>query len=310
LDTLAAGAQDFVSLMSTQPVLFVVLVGAFSLLVGSFLNVVIYRLPIILERAWRTEATGIINSPAHPKLQSLNADETYNLVVPRSACPHCNAQVTALQNIPVISYVFLRGKCAKCGARISPRYPIIEFITALLSIVVAWKFGVTWHTAAALVMTWCLIALWLIDFDTQLLPDQITLPLVWMGLLLSLYATPNSPFAPDMRSSIIGGAAGYLGLRAVYELYKLITGKEGMGFGDFKLLAAFGTWLGWQSLLLIVLLSAFAGSIVGVSLIVFRGRDRNIPIPYGPYLASAGWIAMLWGNDLIRSYLAMTGLQR
>jgi leader peptidase (prepilin peptidase)/N-methyltransferase len=168
----------------------------------------------------------------------------------------------------------------------------------------------TWYTAAALLMTWCLIAASVIDFDHQLLPDQITLPLVWAGLLLSLFATPESPFAPDMRSSIIGGIAGYLSLWSVYWVFKLLTGKEGMGYGDFKLLAAFGTWLGWQPLLLIVLLSAFAGAVIGVGLIVLRGRDRNIPIPYGPYLAIAGWIAMLWGDQLIGSYLTMSGIQR
>jgi leader peptidase (prepilin peptidase)/N-methyltransferase len=181
----------------------------------------------------------------------------------------------------------------------------VEFGTAALSAFVAYRFGATWYTAAALVLTWCLIALSLIDFDTQYLPDQITLPLVWLGLILSLFATPDSPFAPDTRSSILGGAAGYLSLWSVYWLFKLLTGKEGMGYGDFKLLAAFGTWLGWQPLLLIVLLSAFAGAVIGVGLIVFRGRDRSIPIPYGPYLAIAGWIAMIWGDGMIDRYLQL-----
>jgi leader peptidase (prepilin peptidase)/N-methyltransferase len=234
----------------------------------------------------------------------------FNLVVPASACPKCNAPIRAWQNIPVISYLFLRGKCAKCQTAISPRYPIIELTTALLSTVVAWKFGFTWYCGAALLMTWALVALSMIDFDHQLLPDQITLPLVWIGLLISIWATAGTPFAPDMRSSIIGGVAGYMSLWSIYWLFKLLTGKEGMGYGDFKLLAAFGTWLGWQPLLLIVLLSAFAGAVVGVGLIVVRGRDRNIPIPYGPYLAIAGWIAMLWGPDLIQGYLHFSGLDR
>ena len=298
---------DLTTLFAAHPLLFIATVGIFSLLIGSFLNVVIHRLPIMLDRAWRADAAGILESPPHPGAKDLAADATYNLVVPRSACPHCHAQITALQNIPVVSYLFLRGKCAQCGAKISIRYPLIESITAVLSAIVAYKFGFTWYTAAGLVMTWALIALWLIDFDTFLLPDQITLPLVWMGLLISLFATPGTPFAPDTRSSIIGGVAGYLSLWSVYWAFKLLTGKEGMGYGDFKLLAAFGTWFGWQPLLLIVLLSAFAGAVIGVGLIVFRGRDKNIPIPYGPYLAIAGWIAMLWGRELIGRYAAMVG---
>jgi len=210
----------------------------------------------------------------------------FNLVVPRSACPKCSARITAIQNIPVISYLFLRGKCANCGVRISPRYPLVEMTTAILSAVVAVKLGMNAWTLAALALTWCLVALSMIDFDHQLLPDQITLPLVWVGLLLSLYVTPGSPFAPDMKSSIIGGVAGYLSLWSVYWLFKLLTGKEGMGYGDFKLLA-----------------------VIGIGLIVLRGRDRNIPIPYGPYLAIAGWIVMLWGDTLIGAYLTTVGLK-
>jgi leader peptidase (prepilin peptidase) / N-methyltransferase len=285
-------------------VLFVALVGVFSLLVGSFLNVVIYRLPIMMERDWRKQAQEILASESAQPVVGDKPEPAFNLVVPRSACPHCHAPITALQNIPVISYLVLGGKCASCKAKISARYPVIELATAILSVIVAAKFGFTWFTAAALLMTWCLVALSVIDFDHQLLPDQITLPLVWMGLLLSLFATADSPLAPDMRSSIIGGAAGYLSLWSVYWLFKLLTGKEGMGYGDFKLLAAFGTWFGWQPLLLIVLLSAFAGAVIGIGLIVLRGRDRNIPIPYGPYLAIAGWIAMLWGDQIIGSYLS------
>jgi len=301
--------MEIINLLASSQTLFVVLVGAFSLLIGSFLNVVIYRLPIMMDREWRQQAREILAEDPTKSAADKNPQPKFNLVVPRSACPHCHAQITALQNIPVISYLVLGGKCASCKAKISVRYPIIEFATAVLSVVVAAKFGFTWFTAAALMMTWCLVALSVIDFDHQLLPDQITLPLVWIGLLLSLFATPDSPFAPDMRSAIIGGAAGYLSLWSVYWLFKLLTGKEGMGYGDFKLLAAFGTWLGWQPLLLIVLLSAFAGAIIGIGLIVLRGRDRNIPIPYGPYLAIAGWIAMLWGNQIIGAYMSMYGPQ-
>jgi leader peptidase (prepilin peptidase) / N-methyltransferase len=299
--------MTFLDLLAEQPTLFVALVFLFSLLVGSFLNVVIHRLPIMMEREWRAQAHEFLN-PADANAPT-TAAEKYNLIAPRSACPHCKAQITAAQNIPVVSYLLLRGKCAKCGAKISPRYPVVELATAVLSAVIAAKYGVTWWTLAALAMTWSLIALSVIDFDHHLLPDQITLPLVWLGLIISLFATPGTPFAPDPRSSIIGGVAGYLSLWSVYWIFKLVTGKEGMGYGDFKLLAAFGTWFGWKPLLLIILLSAFAGAVIGIGLIVFRGRDRNIPIPYGPYLAIAGWIAMLWGDTIIHSYLATTGIR-
>jgi leader peptidase (prepilin peptidase)/N-methyltransferase len=217
--------------------------------------------------------------------------------------------ITASQNIPVVSYLLLKGKCAKCGAKISPRYPIVELITAILSALVAWKFGVTWFTGAALVLTWVLIALTFIDFDTQLLPDNMTLPLMWLGLLISLAATvPEIGLPVDTRSSIIGAVAGYVSLWSVYHLFKLITGKEGMGYGDFKLFAALGAWLGWQMLPLIILLSAFTGAVVGITLIVARGRDKNIPIPFGPYLAAAGWIALMWGDSLVSSYMRASGI--
>ncbi|HTE42311.1 MAG TPA: A24 family peptidase [Steroidobacteraceae bacterium] len=296
--------MEMLELLSEHPVLFTVVVALFSLLIGSFLNVVIHRLPIMLERAWRSEAAAIVSEPPAYDLPDV---PRYNLVVPRSCCPTCKAPITALQNIPVISYLFLRGKCAQCSTPISARYPIIELVTAVLSAVVAYKFGLHWQTAAALLMTWCLVALFMIDLNTQFLPDQMTLPLMWIGLIMSLYAVPGSSFAADPRSSIIGGAVGYLSLWSVYWVFKLLTGKEGMGHGDFKLLAAFGTWFGgWESILLIVLLSSLAGSVIGIGLILFRGRDHNIPMPYGPFLAIAGWIAMLWGSQILDVYAAVS----
>ncbi len=305
------------------PVVWLGLIFSLGLLVGSFLNVVIHRVPIMLEREWKSQAEQILSErrTADGGRQDIvdtstlgspsSADATYNLVVPRSACPKCGAMITAAQNIPVISYLFLRGKCASCGTPISVRYPIVELITGILSAVVAWTLGVHWYTAAALFFTWMLIAMSGIDFDTTLLPDNMTLPLLWVGLLLSIVGTDPSLGLPvDMKSSIIGAVAGYLSLWSVYHLFKLVTGKEGMGYGDFKLLAALGAWLGWQSLPLIILLSAFVGAAVGVTLIVVRGRDRNIPIPFGPYLAAAGWIALMWGDELTGSYLRLSGISQ
>jgi leader peptidase (prepilin peptidase) / N-methyltransferase len=296
-------------LFETFPAVWIGFIFVFGLLVGSFLNVVIHRVPIMLERDWKAqcvELCGKCGDAEEPAKQ-----ERYNLVVPRSACPKCKAPITATQNIPVISWLLLRGKCASCANPISVRYPIIELFTAILSAAVAWKFGFHWYTAAALFFTWMLIGMSGIDFDTTLLPDSMTLPLLWVGLLLSIVGTvPAFGLPLDMKSSIIGAVAGYLSLWSVYHLFKLLTGKEGMGYGDFKLLAALGAWLGWQSLLLIILLSAFTGAIVGITLIVARGRDRNIPIPFGPYLAAAGWIALLWGNELIGGYMRVSGLAR
>jgi leader peptidase (prepilin peptidase)/N-methyltransferase len=284
-----------------------------GLLVGSFLNVVIHRLPIMLERDWKSQAEEILKTGTYSAsaLRPQPSAQKYNLIFPRSACPKCSAPITALQNIPVVSWLVLRGKCANCKAPISPRYPLVELFTAVLSAAVAWKFGVHWYAAAALFFTWMLIAMSGIDFDTTLLPDNMTLPLLWAGLLLSTCGTVTAIGLPvDMKSSIIGAAAGYLSLWGVYHLFKLLTGKEGMGYGDFKLFAALGAWLGWQSLPLIILLSAFTGAVVGIALIVVRGRDRNIPIPFGPYLAAAGWIAMMWGDQIVSGYLRFSGLDR
>lgn len=271
-----------------------------GLLVGSFLNVVIYRLPIMMQRNWRRECTEYlqIDSPeAEPQ------DEPFNLVLPLSRCPSCKTPIKPYQNIPVISYLFLKGQCATCNKPISSRYPIIEAFTAITSAMVAWHFGYTPQTIFALILTWSLIALSFIDIDHQLLPDNITLPVLWLGLFLSLFG-----LFTDSHTSIIGAIAGYLILWAVYHLFKLVTGKEGMGYGDFKLLALFGAWLGWQYLPVIILLSSLVGAVIGLSMIIIVKRDHNIPIPFGPYLAAAGWIALMWGNDLNQFYLSTAGL--
>jgi len=298
-------------LLASSPSAWTVSMLVLGLLVGSFLNVVIHRLPIMMEREWKAQAQEILGpSPYDPPRAEPVEQKPYNLVVPRSACPKCGAPITALQNIPVISYLFLRGACARCKTKISIRYPLIELFTGVVSAAVAWKFGFTWYCGAALLLTWALVALSAIDIDHQLLPDDITLPLMWLGLLLSLAATlPQFGLPVDTRSSILGAVFGYLSLWSIYKLFKLLTGKEGMGYGDFKLLAALGAWLGWQKLLLIVLLSAFVGAAVGIALIVLRGRDRNIPIPFGPYLAAAGWIALMWGDRLVGLYVTTTGLK-
>ena len=305
-ELLAATAEIF----EMFPAAWIALIFVVGLLVGSFLNVVIHRLPIMMEREWQLQAREILGAPIYePPRDAPVQHQPYNLVVPRSACPTCGTQITALQNVPIISYLFLRGACANCGAKISIRYPLIELFTGVVSAAVAWKFGFTWYCGAALVLTWALVALSAIDIDHQLLPDDITLPLLWLGLLLSLAPTlPELGMPVDMQSSILGAAVGYLSLWSVYKLFKWATGKEGMGYGDFKLLAALGAWLGWQMLLPIILLSAFVGAVVGISLIVLRGRDRNIPIPFGPYLAAAGWIALMWGDQLVSAYSRSVGL--
>jgi leader peptidase (prepilin peptidase)/N-methyltransferase len=235
------------------------------------------------------------------------ATEPFNLVVPRSACPACKAPITGLQNIPVVSYLFLRGRCAGCGIRISPRYPAIEALTGLLSAAVAWKFGFGWPALAGIVLTWFLVALTFIDVDHQLLPDNLTLPLLWIGLLLSLWASEagGAILPVDPRSSIIGAIAGYLSLWSVYHLFRLITGKEGMGYGDFKLFAALGAWLGWKMLLPIILIAAGVGAVVGIAILALRGQNRSTPIAFGPFLATAGWSMLMFGQELVTGYLGL-----
>ncbi|PKM45825.1 MAG: prepilin peptidase [Gammaproteobacteria bacterium HGW-Gammaproteobacteria-1] len=282
---------DTIAAVLAQPLLLAPLSAVLGLVVGSFLNVVVYRLPLMMERAWRRDCDELAGKALLP-------EERFNLSAPRSRCPHCGHTVTARDNIPVISYLLLRGRCRACGAHISLRYPLVEILTAVLTVVTALHFGFGWQALFAVLLTWSLIALSFIDFDKQLLPDSITLPLLWLGLLLSLFGIYT-----DSQASIIGAAAGYLSLWSIYHLFRLLTGKEGMGYGDFKLFALFGAWLGWQSLPLIILLSSAVGAVIGISLIMFRGRDRSIPIPFGPYLAIAGWIALLWGEQLTAWYL-------
>lgn len=268
-----------------------VFAGIFGLLIGSFLNVVIYRVPKMMQR----ESDNYV---AHESGKPLPHTDRYNLMVPRSACPHCGHRITAVENIPVLSYLVLRGRCSECKAPISARYPIIELLTGTLSAFLVWRFGSGLAGVATLLFAWLLIAMTFIDADTQLLPDDLTLPLLWLGLLINL----NGTFVP-LSDAVIGAAAGYLSLWGVYWLFKLATGKEGMGYGDFKLLAALGAWLGWKMLPVIILLSSVVGATVGISLILFAKRGRDNPIPFGPYLAAAGVIALLFGKQLAQAYL-------
>lgn len=269
--------------------------GLLGLCVGSFLNVVIHRLPKMMEQEWVAQCQELQGDPPQ------TAKEQVSLSQPRSRCPACGHQISALENIPLISYLLiLRGKCSACGARISARYPVVEALTGLISAYTAWHFGPTIATVGALLFLWALIALAAIDLDTQLLPDSITLPLLWLGLAFNLAAT-----YVDLNAAVIGAMAGYLTLWSVYWLFKLATGKEGMGYGDFKLLAALGAWLGWQMLPAIILLSSIVGAVVGITLILATRHGRNIPIPFGPYLAAAGGIALFWGPQLTQKYLGL-----
>jgi len=282
------------SLLSDTTV-FAFVAASFGLVVGSFLNVVIHRVPIILMRRWSDECRQFSGHDAEER-----PAERYNLLSPGSRCPHCNRPIRPIENIPVLSYLWLRGKCDGCSSQISLRYPFVEILSAALAGIVAWQMGYGFQAIVAIFLTWVLIALTFIDIDHQLLPDVMVLPFLWVGLLVNLSGT-----FVDLPSAVIGAAAGYLSLWTVYQLFKLLTGKEGMGYGDFKLLALFGAWLGWKLLPLIILLSSFIGAIVGIALIVFRGRDRAQPIPFGPYLAAAGWVAMLWGDVIVTKYLQL-----
>ncbi len=284
-----------------------IIIGAalLGLIVGSFLNVVIYRLPLMMDREWREQARQLLGQPdgAEPSQVPIN------LISPRSHCPACQSPVAAWHNVPVLSYLLLKGRCAACGVTISPRYPLIELLTALLSATLIWKFGPTLAGLSALVLCWALIAASAIDLDHQLLPDSITQPLLWLGLALGLSGLPaDTPPFPDLHSAVLGAMAGYLSLWTVYKVFKWLTGKEGMGYGDFKLLAALGAWLGWQMLPLVIILSAVVGTVTGIAMIAVGRHARQAPIPFGPFLAAAGLCALLWGPELVSAYLGMRGV--
>ena len=286
--------MELVELFKSEQWLFYTAIVLFSLCVGSFLNVVIYRLPVMLERDWRQQCREFLEIDTQTDVQ----DEKISLAKPASTCPHCGHKIRAWENIPLLSYILLGGKCASCKSPISLQYPVIEAVTAIMSLAVAWKFGFTLQTAGALLFTWTLIALTMIDIHKQLLPDNLTLPLLWLGLVFALFETYTS-----LQASVLGAIAGYMLLWTVFQVFRLVTGKEGMGFGDFKLLAAMGAWLGWTMLPQIVLVSSVVGAIIG-SIMLVTGRTRTQqPIPFGPYLAMAGWIALLWGHEINQAYL-------
>ena len=281
----------------SDPTVIVLVAITLGLAIGSFLNVVIHRLPKMMERQWRAECADLDNTSPVSQVE-MQAEERYNLFVPRSRCPSCAQAISAMQNIPLVSYLVLGGKCAGCQSRISPRYPFVEAISGALAGYAAWRFGFTAAGMGALVFVFAMIALTFIDLDTFYLPDDITLPLLWAGLLMNL----GNAFV-DLPSAVIGTACGYLALWSVFWMFKLVTGKEGMGYGDFKLLAAIGAWLGWQMLPLVILLSATVGAMIGIGLMVFARHDRETPIPFGPYLAIAGVIALFHGQTINRYYL-------
>jgi len=285
--------MTLLAIIQSSSLAFGLLAAIFGLIVGSFLNVVIHRTPIVLMRNWQRDCQEL-TGPA----ENIASHEKFNLITPRARCPHCGHAITALENIPVVSYLWLRGKCSACREPISPRYPFVEILSAMLAAVTAWHFGFNTAGIAAIFLTWLLIALVFIDIDHMLLPDIMVLPFLWVGLLLNLF----NVFTP-LPQAVVGAVAGYLSLWLVFQVFKLITGKEGMGYGDFKLFALFGAWFGWQSLPLIILLASFIGALIGIGLIVFQGRDRAKPLPFGPYLAAAGWVTMLWGDEITRQYL-------
>jgi leader peptidase (prepilin peptidase) / N-methyltransferase len=285
--------SHIIELFISNPIFYLCTIFVLGLLVGSFLNVVILRLPVMMKGEWWDSCRELLEIDCDTSKR-----KPFNLITPRSHCPNCKHKITALENIPIISYLFLKGKCKNCANKISIRYPLIEFVSAITVVIVAFYFGVSLQTLFALFLTWSLIALSMIDFDHQLLPDDITLPLLWLGIIINLFG-----LFTDIESSILGAVFGYGILWSVYIIFKLITGKEGMGHGDFKLLAVLGAWFGWQSLPLIIILSSLVGAIIGISLMIFNSHDRNTAIPFGPYLAVAGWISMLWGPYIMSAYL-------
>lgn len=291
--------MDVLVFLQTNTPVFLVFALLIGLSVGSFLNVVIHRFPLMMKRRWRGDCLEFLREEGGIKeLPGDDDSPALTLARPASRCPHCGHRISALENIPLLSYLVLRGKCRACGASISMRYPAVELLTGLLCLTVAWYFGVSWAALWGIVFTCTLIALSFIDYDTRFLPDEMTLPLLWLGLLINTQGVFT-----DLLSAVIGAAAGYLTLWTVYQVFKLVTGKEGMGFGDFKLLAALGAWMGWQALPAIILLSSLVGAVIGIGLIVLRGRDRSLPIPFGPYLAIAGWIFFMWGEAINNAWL-------
>lgn len=286
------------ALLANNSLAFVLLSLLIGLVVGSFLNVVIYRLPVMLERDWKRQCSELLADTPAGKDAPLEDD--FNLVLPPSRCPHCGHRIRAWENIPVISYIFLGGKCSECRSPVSLRYPAVEILTALLGGASAWHFGFTVAGLSAIILGWALIALAFIDYDHQILPDIITLPVLWLGLLLNVGNTFTS-----LQSAVIGAVAGYLFLWLVFQIFKLVTKKEGMGFGDFKLFALFGAWLGWQQLPLIIILASVAGAVIGILMILIFGRDRQLPIPFGPFLCIAGCISLFWGDLLLSRYLQL-----
>jgi leader peptidase (prepilin peptidase) / N-methyltransferase len=303
--------NDLAAVFTDNPAIFAGFVFLVGLVVGSFLNVVIYRLPTMLEREWRLQAADLLRPAAEGSVLAPSTTERFTLSTPPSACPACKAPIKAWQNVPVLSWLMLRGRCASCKTRISARYPIVELATGLLSAWAAWHFGFGVAGICALAITWALIALTGIDIDHQLLPDNITLPLMWAGLVAAALIGPTAGIALPVspKDAVIGAAAGYVSLWLVFHAFRLVTGKEGMGYGDFKLFAALGAWMGWKNLPLVILLSAATGAILGISMIVLRGRDRAAPMPFGPYLAAAGWLAMMYGDPLLNGYLRISGLK-
>ena len=289
--------DPFISLFEQLPALYLGTLFVVGAVIGSFLNVVIYRLPVMMQREWRQDCLEFLEQPADSET------EKFNLSTPRSRCGECGHNITALENIPIVSYLVLGGKCSSCKTSISPQYPLVELFTAMVTVVVGWHFGVGLQALAAMFLSWCLIAASGIDIGHKLLPDSITLPLLWLGILLALFGV-----FVDLETSIIGAMAGYLSLWSVFILFKLLTGKEGMGHGDFKLLAVLGAWLGWKPLLVVILTSSIVGALIGISMIVLKITERGTQIPFGPYLAAAGWMTLLWGEQLMHLYFSLFGL--
>ncbi|MEE9350940.1 MAG: A24 family peptidase [Thiotrichaceae bacterium] len=283
--------MDLITVLQQNATFFYITVGIISLLIGSFLNAAIYRIPIMLEKGWREDCEHLFEKE---ESESNTDNKTFNLFVPRSQCPSCGHVITALENIPVLSYLFLRGKCSSCGSHISIQYPLIELFTVCLSLLAAWKFGATMQTVAALLFIWTLITLSLIDAKTMLLPDNLTLPLLWLGIIVNYFGVFT-----DLRSSVLGAIFGYLTLWSIYHLFRLLTGKEGMGYGDFKLLAALGAWGGWQILPFTIFASSLLGAVFGILLMVVKRSKDSHPIPFGPWLALAGFIAVIWHTELL-----------